>query len=175
MTSTSHSPSCRFWFWLPLSSSPLLHSMLATLLMGTFPFYSSATLLLFPDDFKFSVPLYRERRMSRRRKAAGERSRMVQELRKPPETAAEDIEDLFSDTEIKQIRVSLLGWYALNRRDLPWREPEEDEEKRAYRVWVSEVMLQQTRVQTVVQYFDRWMNKWPTIRHLSQASLEVLS
>ena len=50
---------------------------------------------------------------------------------------------------------------------------EEDKEKRAYGVWVSEVMLQQTRVQTVIDYYNRWMMKWPTIHHLSKASLEV--
>lgn len=85
----------------------------------------------------------------------------------------EDMEDLFSEVDIKGIRASLLGWYALNHRDLPWRIAEDDVEKRAYRVWVSEVMLQQTRVQTVISYFDRWMLKWPTICHLSQASMEV--
>ncbi|XP_060672489.1 adenine DNA glycosylase isoform X2 [Ziziphus jujuba] len=157
--------------------------MLATLLMGTFHFNPTTTLFLSHNNFKFPpVPFsgklspsdHRRRRMSRR-KAAGERSRKVPELRKPPETVAEDIEDLFGDAEIKRIRDSLLGWYALNRRELPWREPEEDKEKRAYRVWVSEVMLQQTRVQTVVQYFDRWMNKWPTIRHLADASLEEVN
>lgn len=84
-----------------------------------------------------------------------------------------DMEDIFSETQIQEIRGSLLAWYGLNRRDLPWRLAEDDVEKRAYRVWVSEVMLQQTRVQTVIDYFHRWIRKWPTLRHLSQASLEV--
>uniref|UniRef100_A0A2P2JYU7 Adenine DNA glycosylase n=1 Tax=Rhizophora mucronata TaxID=61149 RepID=A0A2P2JYU7_RHIMU len=48
-------------------------------------------------------------------------------------------------------------------------------EKRAYGVWVSEVMLQQTRVQTVVHYYNRWMLKWPTLQHLAQASLEEVN
>lgn len=90
---------------------------------------------------------------------------------KAPEV--QDIEDLFSEDETQKIRASLLKWYGLNRRDLPWREEEEDVEIRVYRVWVSEVMLQQTRVQTVIQYFNRWMSKWPTIHSLAQASLEV--
>lgn len=90
------------------------------------------------------------------------------------EPEIQDIEDLFfSEEEAQRIRQALLEWYGLNRRELPWREAEEDVERRAYRVWVSEVMLQQTRVQTVVQYFHRWMSKWPTIHHLAQASLEV--
>lgn len=90
----------------------------------------------------------------------------------------EDIEDLFSEKEVKQIRQSLLEWYDKNQRELPWRErsesdKEEEKEKRAYGVWVSEVMLQQTRVQTAIGYYNRWMKKWPTIHHLAKASLEV--
>lgn len=123
--------------------------------------------------FPSSAPLKNSRvKRMPRRKAAEERPTAVPAPQQSPEIG--DMEDLFIDTEIKQIRVSLRGWYGLNRRDLPWRQPEEDVEKRAYRVWVSEVMLQQTRVQTVIRYFERWTNKWPTIRHLSQASLEVL-
>lgn len=112
------------------------------------------------------------------------RQRLAKERRSSSSNAAaqvteEDMEDLFSDVEIQKMRVSLLAWYGLNRRDLPWRvslpeaNDEDDVEKRAYRVWVSEVMLQQTRVQTVVDYFNRWMLKWPTLLHLSTASLEV--
>lgn len=89
------------------------------------------------------------------------------------EPEIQDMEDLFSGEETQIIRKALLEWYGLNRRELPWREAEEDVEKRAYRVWVSEVMLQQTRVQTVIQYYDRWMRKWPTIHNLALASLEV--
>lgn len=94
-----------------------------------------------------------------------------------------DIEDTgFSQKEIQEIRASLLKWYDQNRRDLPWRrissskESEvgiEQRERVAYAVWVSEVMLQQTRVQTVIDYFNRWMEKWPTIHHLAQATIEV--
>ncbi|XP_021632003.1 adenine DNA glycosylase isoform X2 [Manihot esculenta] len=92
-----------------------------------------------------------------------------------------DIEDIFSDQETHKIRESLLEWYDHNQRDLPWRTKEtnplqaedEDKEKRAYGVWVSEVMLQQTRVQTVIDYYNRWVLKWPTLQHLALASLEV--
>ncbi|OIT25804.1 adenine dna glycosylase [Nicotiana attenuata] len=100
-----------------------------------------------------------------------------------------DIEDFsFSKDEALQIRASLLEWYDNNQRDLPWRrisssnscgfkeEDDDDErEKRGYAVWVSEVMLQQTRVSTVIDYFNRWMNKWPTLHHLAQASLEEVN
>lgn len=86
------------------------------------------------------------------------------------------MEDLFSEKETQNIRVSLLDWYDDNQRDLPWRKTrsETEKERRAYEVWVSEIMLQQTRVQTVMEYYKRWMHKWPTIYDLAQASLEVI-
>lgn len=97
-----------------------------------------------------------------------------------PLVEMEDIEDAvlsFTNDDTHKLRAALLDWYDLNRRDLPWRTPnsneEEEVEKRAYGVWVSEVMLQQTRVQTVIAYYNRWMLKWPTIHHLALASLEV--
>ncbi|XAR58807.1 DNA-(apurinic or apyrimidinic site) lyase [Bertholletia excelsa] len=97
-----------------------------------------------------------------------------------------DIEDLgFRRDEALVIRASLLEWYDRNQRDLPWRrissnggdgdEDEDGSERRAYAVWVSEVMLQQTRVQTVIDYFNRWMRKWPTLCHLSRASVEEVN
>jgi A/G-specific adenine glycosylase len=65
----------------------------------------------------------------------------------------------------------LLSWYELNRRDLPWRR-----QPSPYAVWVSEIMLQQTRVETVIPYFQRWMQRFPNVETLAQASLqEVLS
>ncbi|CAL9224945.1 unnamed protein product [Arabidopsis halleri] len=87
-----------------------------------------------------------------------------------------DIEDLFSENETQEIRMGMLDWYDVNQRDLPWRKrrSENEKERRAYEVWVSEIMLQQTRVQTVMDYYKRWMNKWPTIYDLAQASLEVI-
>lgn len=101
--------------------------------------------------------------------------------RKAPEIVVADIED-FGPDETRKIRASLLDWYHLNKRDLPWRTPStatihdhEDRDNRAYAVWVSEVMLQQTRVETVIDYYNRWMHKWPTLHHLSLASLEVLA
>jgi len=65
----------------------------------------------------------------------------------------------------------LLAWYEQNGRSLPWRGMADP-----YAVWVSEVMLQQTRVETVISYFKRWMERFPTIRDLADASqLEVLA
>ncbi|XP_057450814.1 adenine DNA glycosylase isoform X2 [Lotus japonicus] len=115
------------------------------------------------------------------------RRKSVRVSKKPrPSAETEDIEDAvsFTNDETHKLRVSLLAWYDKNRRDLPWRttldpnneeQEEEEVEKRAYGVWVSEIMLQQTRVQTVVAYYNRWMEKWPTIHHLAQASLEEVN
>ncbi|KFQ54243.1 A/G-specific adenine DNA glycosylase, partial [Nestor notabilis] len=52
---------------------------------------------------------------------------------------------------------------------------EPDADRRAYAVWVSEIMLQQTQVATVIDYYNRWMQKWPTLQALAQASLEEVN
>ena len=70
-----------------------------------------------------------------------------------------------------QFSTYLLNWYAINARSLPWRNHPDP-----YAVWVSEVMLQQTRVEAVIPYFTRWMVRFPNIQALSKASLqEVLA
>jgi len=58
----------------------------------------------------------------------------------------------------------LLSWYADNARSLPWRGLNDP-----YAVWVSEIMLQQTRVDTVGPYYHRWMGRFPTVQSLAQA------
>ena len=74
------------------------------------------------------------------------------------------------DPSVAWVRERLLAWYPEHRRELPWRSA-----GYAYAVWVSEVMLQQTQVQTVIPYFERWMRRFPTIRALAKAPLaEVL-
>src|SRR3984893_18351069 len=68
----------------------------------------------------------------------------------------------------------LLAWYDRHRRNLPWRSPP-GMRPDPYRVWLSEIMLQQTTVATVGPYFDRFMARWPDISALAAASLgEVL-
>jgi A/G-specific adenine glycosylase len=59
---------------------------------------------------------------------------------------------------------ALLDWFAVHQRDLPWRRTRDP-----YAIWVSEVMLQQTRVETVVPYYHRWMAQFPTLKHLAEA------
>jgi len=61
----------------------------------------------------------------------------------------------------------LLSWYAAHRRRLPWRETSDP-----YAIWVSEVMLQQTRVDTAIAYYLRFMERFPTVSRLAQADIQ---
>ena len=61
----------------------------------------------------------------------------------------------------------LLEWFAANGRDLPWRDASPRD---PYKVWVSEIMLQQTKVETVRPYYDSWMTHFPTLSALAAAS-----
>ncbi|MGE5279881.1 MAG: A/G-specific adenine glycosylase [Deltaproteobacteria bacterium] len=60
----------------------------------------------------------------------------------------------------------LLAWYRRHKRDLPWRRTRDP-----YRIWVSEAMLQQTTVATVIPYYRRWLKRFPSMRRLAAASL----
>ena len=93
-----------------------------------------------------------------------------------------DIEDIASNyannrqdfTEEKDAilykRYSLLKWYREHRRKLPWRGDDVSFKTSSYGTWVSEIMLQQTRVETVVDYWKRWMTVYPTIQALAAAT-----
>jgi A/G-specific adenine glycosylase len=61
----------------------------------------------------------------------------------------------------------LKAWFHQEKRDLPWRS-----NPTPYRVWISEVMLQQTQVVVVIGYFERWMQKFPDVKSLAEASLD---
>ena len=69
----------------------------------------------------------------------------------------------------KEIAGPLLIWYRQNARDLPWRR-----EITPYRVWISEIMLQQTRVEAVKPYFERFMRELPDVRALAEVPEERL-
>jgi len=68
---------------------------------------------------------------------------------------------------VNQISKRVLSWYARHRRDLPWRTSRDP-----YHIWISEVMLQQTRVDTVVPYYYRFLSRFPTVRALARAPLD---
>ena len=69
--------------------------------------------------------------------------------------------------DFRRIRKLLLEHYDTHRRDLPWRENQDP-----YSVWVSEIMLQQTRVETAIPYYDRWMERFPTVEALADVDEE---
>jgi A/G-specific adenine glycosylase len=69
--------------------------------------------------------------------------------------------------ETEQIRRKLLAWYTYNRRDLPWRRTSDP-----YRILVSEVMLQQTQVKTVIPYYGKFLQRFPTVEDLAGARLQ---
>ncbi|KAF9266069.1 DNA glycosylase [Marasmius fiardii PR-910] len=83
-------------------------------------------------------------------------------------------------SEIPHIQDELLNWFATVRdaRGMPWRKPYDphldagERAQRAYEVWVSEIMLQQTQVATVIPYYNAWMEKFPTIECLAASSIE---
>ena len=64
------------------------------------------------------------------------------------------------------IATHLLDWFRRQARDLPWRHT-----KDAYTVWLSEIMLQQTQIETVLPYYTRFVTKYPTVHLLAQAPL----
>jgi A/G-specific adenine glycosylase len=71
---------------------------------------------------------------------------------------------LTNDLFFTKFPTDLLNWYQANARDLPWRRA-----KDPYAIWVSEVMLQQTRVETVIPYYQRFLARFPTIVSLAEA------
>ncbi len=74
----------------------------------------------------------------------------------------------------RALRRRLLDWWDAGHRDLPWRFPQRAADP--YRVWLAEVMLQQTRVETVIPYYRRFLARWPTLEALARADdTEVLA
>jgi A/G-specific adenine glycosylase len=73
------------------------------------------------------------------------------------------------NSKIAQLVPLLLDWFAQNARDLPWRRTRDP-----YAIWVSEIMLQQTQVKTVLPYWERWMQQLPTIESLASAGSEKI-
>ena len=71
--------------------------------------------------------------------------------------------------EIAEFQTDFLAWYQQEKRNLPWRYNHDP-----YRIWISEIMLQQTRVDTVIDYFYRFMEEFPTIKALAVAPEDKL-
>lgn len=69
----------------------------------------------------------------------------------------------------KNFTQTILSWYDQGHRDLPWRRTQDP-----YRIWISEIMLQQTRAETVVSYYERFLARYPTVQDLASAPEEEL-
>ena len=77
--------------------------------------------------------------------------------------------EMWSEEKIASFQEKLLAWYDKEKRDLPWRRS-----NNPYHIWVSEIMLQQTRVDTVIPYYHRFLETFPTIESLANAQEEEL-
>ncbi|WP_242041443.1 A/G-specific adenine glycosylase [Leptolyngbya sp. FACHB-261] len=75
----------------------------------------------------------------------------------------------FLRNHLNELRTSLLLWYAEQGRDLPWRRTRDP-----YAIWISEIMLQQTQVKTVIPYYERWLQALPTVQDLATADLQTV-
>jgi A/G-specific adenine glycosylase len=83
---------------------------------------------------------------------------------RPKRRTGRQAESAAAGLEAGPIARRLLDWYRRTRRDLPWRETPDP-----YRVWVSEIMLQQTQVERVKDYFTRFLDRFPTVHSLARA------
>ena len=81
-------------------------------------------------------------------------------------TSMDSLKDAFERDSAINVRDSLLSWYDVKKRALPWRGRD------PYGVWVSEIMCQQTKVDTVIPYYGKWMAVFPTVEALAKASLD---
>jgi A/G-specific adenine glycosylase len=82
-----------------------------------------------------------------------------------PGVAGRNRQSAIRDRQLSRLVPLLLDWFATNARDLPWRRTRDP-----YAIWVSEIMLQQTQVKTVIPYWNRWMRELPTIEAVAKAS-----
>lgn len=76
---------------------------------------------------------------------------------------------MLEPTEVESLQRSLRQWYRQQGRNLPWRNTTDP-----YAIWVSEIMLQQTQVKTVIPYYQRWLTVFPTVESLANSSLQAV-
>jgi A/G-specific adenine glycosylase len=87
----------------------------------------------------------------------------------PARASAPPTSEIIPAAELYTFQTQLLGWFAGAKRDLDWRRTRD-----AYRVWISEIMLQQTRVAAVLPYYQRFLARFPTIDALARARLDAV-
>jgi A/G-specific adenine glycosylase len=100
-----------------------------------------------------------KRAMASRRRSRGEQGGAA--------TATSTTKTASGAESIRRVRAPLLAWYDANRRDLPWRRTRDP-----YAIWISEAMLQQTRVETVIPYWERFLARFPDVGSLARAELD---
>lgn len=79
------------------------------------------------------------------------------------------VDQYLTKEQIKELQTGFIQWYRQERRNLPWRQTNDP-----YGIWISEIMLQQTRVDTVIGYYYRFMEKYPTIEALANSDEQEL-
>ena len=84
-------------------------------------------------------------------------------------TLADEVKVVLEEPELYEIAEPVVGWFRQNKRDLPWRKDQDP-----YHVWVSEIMLQQTRVEAVKPYYERFLRELPRVRDLAEAKEDTL-
>ena len=84
-------------------------------------------------------------------------------------TLADEVKVVLEEPELYEIAEPVVGWFRQNKRDLPWRKDQDP-----YHVWVSEIMLQQTRVEAVKPYYERFLRELPRGKDLAEAKEDTL-
>src|ERR1022692_4043368 len=101
---------------------------------------------------------------ARRAKLTADTCQPVPASRRPRLQSSHRMDQRLTPAALRKLRHALLTWYEEHRRELPWRCDADP-----YRVWVSEIMLQQTRVAAVVDHYARFLQKFPTVQTLAGA------
>ena len=84
-------------------------------------------------------------------------------------TLEDEVKVVLEEPELYEIAEPVVGWFRQNKRDLPWRKDQDP-----YHVWVSEIMLQQTRVEAVKPYYERFLRELPRVKDLAEAKEDTL-
>ncbi len=79
------------------------------------------------------------------------------------------IKDVLMEFDSSKFQNDLISWYETNKRDLPWRRTDDP-----YLIWISEIMLQQTQVNTVIPYFEKFKKNYPTLKDLAKADEQIV-